>query len=165
MIKLREYKKSDTSRLVQLANNENVSRYLVSSFPYPYTLKEAEWWIDIGSKKNGAITRVIEYQAEFVGGIGIQPQMGWRSHLAEIGYWVGEKYWRKGIGTEALGAMTQLALSTGEYKKLFAPVFGPNQVSMKVLEKNGYSLEGVLKQEVFKNGRYYDLYHYARIFS
>lgn len=165
MIKLREYKKSDTDRLVQLANNENVSRYLVDSFPYPYTRKDAEWWIDIGCKKNGAITRVIVYQEEFVGGIGIQPKIGWKSHLAEIGYWLGEEYWGRGIGTEALGIMTHLALSAGKYKKLFAPVLGPNRASMEVLEKNGYILEGILKQEVFKGGQYYDICHYAKIFS
>jgi len=61
--------------------------------------------------------------------------------------------------------MTHLALSAGKYKKLFAPVLGPNRASMEVLEKNGYILEGILKQEVFKSGQYYDICHYAKVFS
>lgn len=67
MIALREYTDSDIDRLVELANNENVSRYLVSTFPFPYTMEDAAWWIATGSKHNGAITRVIEYQGLFVG--------------------------------------------------------------------------------------------------
>ncbi|MCH8010780.1 MAG: GNAT family N-acetyltransferase [Candidatus Marinimicrobia bacterium] len=146
-------------------NNENVSRYLVYTFPYPYTKQDAEWWIEIGSKANGSVTKVIEYRGEFVGGVGIKPQTGWKSHLAEIGFWVGEEYWGKGITSEALRTMSDLVFSTMKYKKLFAPVLGPNKASMRVLEKCEYNLEGVLKREVFKGGQYSDVYHYAKYCS
>ena len=76
MISLREYADSDLERLVNLANNENVARYLVYTFPHPYTNEDAEWWIGTGSKQNGAITRVIEYRGLFVGSVGITPQGG-----------------------------------------------------------------------------------------
>ncbi|MCW8955664.1 MAG: GNAT family N-acetyltransferase [Gammaproteobacteria bacterium] len=162
MIILRKYKKSDANRLVDLANNENVSRFLVNTFPYPYTIKDAELWIETGSRANGSITKVIEYRGEFVGSVGIIPQTGWKNHLAEIGYWVGEEYWGNGIATEALRTISDLALSSLKYKKLFATVFGPNKASIRVLEKCGYSLEGYLKYEVFKGGKYYDVCHYAK---
>ncbi len=161
MIELREYKNSDAERLVDLANNKNVSRYLVDTFPYPYTQKDADWWIETGTKENGAETKVIEYDGEFVGSVGIVPQTGWRSHVAEIGYWLGEAHWGRGIVTNALNQMCQLAFATGKYYKLFAPVLGPNTASMRVLEKNRFRLEGVLKQEVFKHGEYFDLHRYA----
>jgi len=138
---------------------------LIYTFPYPYTKQDAEWWIKTGSKANNALTKAIEYQGELVGTVGITPQTGWKEHSAEIGYWVGEEYWGKGIATEALRAMSDLAFSTMKYKKLFAPVLGPNKASMRVLEKCGYSLEGVLKQEVFKGGHYFDGHYYAKFCS
>lgn len=161
MIELRDYRKTDADRLIQLVNNKNVSRYLVYTFPYPYTRKDAEWWIAVGATENKAITKIIEYQREFVGSVGITPQTDWRNHIAEIGYWVGEKYWRHGIATYALRKMTELAFSTNRYKKLFAPVLKPNKASIRVLKKNEYQLEGILKQEVFKDEQYFDVYHFA----
>src|SRR5687768_11429146 len=105
MIILRDYKASDSDRLVKLANNKNVSRYLIYTFPFPYLKKDADWWIDVGCRENGSITKVIEYMGEFIGSVGISPQTGWRSHIAEIGYWVGESFWGKGITTEAVKMM------------------------------------------------------------
>lgn len=162
MLRLREYTKTDADRLVYLANNENVSRYLVYTFPYPYTILDALWWIETGSKLNGSITKVIEYEGDFVGSVGINPQTGWKSHIAEIGYWIAEEYWGQGIASQALAIMSDLAFSDMKYKKLFAPVLGPNKASMRVLEKCGYVLEGVFKREFLKNGQYFDGYYYAR---
>lgn len=162
MIKLREYTQTDIERLRDLANNKNVSRYLINTFPYPYTREDAEWWINTGSKEQGAITRVIEYDNVFVGSVGITPQSGWRSHIAEIGYWVGELYWSSGIATRALKEMSDYAISHLKYKKLIAPVLAPNKASMRVLEKSAYKLEGVLKNEVLKDDQYFDIHFYAK---
>lgn len=162
MIKLREYTKTDIDRLRDLANNKNVSRYLVNTFPYPYTREDAEWWINTGSKEQGASTRVIEYENVFVGSVGITPQSGWRSHIAEIGYWVGESYWSNGIATKALKEMSDYAICQLKYKKLIAPVLAPNKASMRVLKKSAYKLEGVLKNEVLKDGQYFDIHYYAK---
>jgi ribosomal-protein-alanine N-acetyltransferase len=162
MISLREYADSDLERLVQLANNENVSRYLVYTFPYPYTHEDAEWWIGTGSKQNGGIARVIEYQGVFVGNIGIRPESGWREHLGEIGYWLGEDYWGKGIATAALSQMTEYGFNSRNFRKLYATALAPNIASMRVLEKCGYQREGILRGEVQKSGTYFDLHHFAR---
>ena len=164
MITLRDYQKSDAPRLVLLANNKSVSRYLGYTFPYPYTEQDADWWLETGSKANNIVTKVIEYNGEFVGSIGITSQIGWRNHVAEIGYWLGEEYWGKGIASESLRIMTDYATSFLNYKKLFAPVLKPNKASMRVLEKCGYELEGILKQEIFKDGKFFDVYHYARCY-
>ena len=162
MITLRDYREADIDRLVELANNKNVSRFLVDTFAYPYTRRDAMAWIEIGSKANHAVTKVIEYHGEFVGSVAITPQTGWRSHSAEIGYWVGEAYWGRGIATEALRKMGDLVFSGLKYKKLFAPVLSPNKASMRVLEKCGYVLEGVLKNDVLKDGQYFDRHFYAK---
>ena len=162
MIALREFAGSDLDRLVQLANNENVSRYLVSTFPYPYTRADAAWWIGTGSKQNGAITRVIEFQGLFVGSVGITPQSGWRDHLGEIGYWVAEDYWGKGIAAAALREMTEYGFDRKDFRKLYAPVLAPNIASMRVLEKCGYEREAILRNEVQKGGSYFDIHQFAR---
>lgn len=162
MISLREYVESDLDRLVSLANNLGVSRYLVYTFPYPYTRDNADWWIGAGSKQNGAITRVIEYRGLFVGSVGITPQSGWRDHIAEIGYWIAEEYWGKGIATQALRQMTDYGFNTRDFRKLCAPVLAPNIASMRVLEKCGYQREGIMKNEVQKNGTYFDTHQFAR---
>lgn len=162
MIVLREYTDADLERLVILANNQNVSRYMMYTFPYPYTLKDAEWWIGTGSKQNGVIARAIEYQGLFVGGVGIKLQSGWREHLGEIGYWLGEEYWRKGIATAALSQMTDYGFTSRGFRKLYAPVLAPNIASMRVLEKCDYQREAILKDEVRKGGDYFDIHQFAR---
>jgi [ribosomal protein S5]-alanine N-acetyltransferase len=162
MIFLREYADSDLERLVNLANNKNVARYLVSTFPHPYTNEDAKWWIGTGSRQNGAITRVIEYQGLFVGSVSINLQSGWRDHLGEIGYWVAEDYWGKGIATAALHQMTDYGFINRNIRKLYAPVLAPNIASMRVLEKCGYQREAILKNEVQKHGTYFDTHHFAR---
>lgn len=162
---LRSYRASDVERLAELANNENVSRYLVDTFPYPYTKADADWWIASGSKENGAVTKAVEWNGVFVGSVGITPQKGWRNHIAEIGYWLGEAYWGQGIATLALRQMSAIAFEEHGFKKLFAPVFAPNQASMKVLEKNEYFLEGVFKREVVKSNKMFDIHFYAKFRS
>jgi [ribosomal protein S5]-alanine N-acetyltransferase len=163
MVVLRDYQKSDSDRLVRLANNENVSRYLIYTFPFPYLKKDAEWWIDFGCRENDSITKVVEYKGDFVGSVGISPQSGWRSHIAEIGYWIGENYWGMGIATEAVKLMTEISFSRLNFRKLFASVHAPNKASVRVLEKAGYELEGTLRQENFKDGEYRDVYQFARL--
>jgi [ribosomal protein S5]-alanine N-acetyltransferase len=163
MIILRDYKASDSDRLVKLANNKNVSRFLIYTFPFPYLKNDADWWIEFGCRENGAITKVIEYMGEFVGSVGISPQTGWRSHIAEIGYWIGESFWGKGIATEAVKMMTDISFSQLNFRKLFASVHAPNKASIRLLEKAGYELEATLRQENFKDGEYRDVHQYARL--
>jgi ribosomal-protein-alanine N-acetyltransferase len=162
MIALRDYCDSDLDRLVGLANNKNVSRYLVYTFPYPYTRSDAEWWIATVSKQHGSISRAIEHQGRLVGGVGITLQQGWREHLGEIGYWVGEEYWGKGIATAALKRMTDCAFTVLQLRKLYAPVLAPNVASMRVLVKSGYTREAVLQAEVQKDGLFFDIHQFVR---
>ena len=159
---LRDFRETDLDRLVALANDEEVSRYLMHTFPFPYTRADGEWWISTGSTQPGTITRAIENDGQLAGGVGIKLQTGWRSHLGEIGYWVARSYWRQGVGKAALEQMTEYGFSERGFEKLYAPVLGPNVASMKLLTKCGYVLEGILRSEVRKHGRSYDLHLFAR---
>lgn len=161
MVTLRNYASKDIEPLLVLANNYNVSRFLSYTFPYPYTRADAEWWITAGATAEGSVTKAIEYQGQLVGSVGLVLQVGWRGHLAELGYWLGEPYWGQGLATNAVQMIMESAFSDLKLEKLFASVLAPNKASMRVLEKCGFKLEGILKREVYKDEQFYDVHHYA----
>jgi len=163
VVELRDFKKDDNSLLVQHLNNERVIQYLTSRIPYPFTVEDATWWIDIGSKEG--ITKAIEVRGKLVGVIGVSFGENQHSRCAEIGYWLGEEYWGQGIATNSVLQMTQYVFSNTEVVRLFAPVFDPNKASMNVLEKCGYKLEGILEKRVYKNGEFFDEFLYAKVVS
>ena len=158
---LRDLKQQDTKLLVEFLNNINVTKYLSTRIPQPYTSQDAEWWVNKGSKTG--ITKAIEVNENFAGVIGVTIGEYENSRSAEIGYWLGEEYWGKGIATEAITEMTNDVFSSTEIIRLFAPVFSPNKASMRVLEKCGYTLAGVFKKAVFKNGEYFDGHLFEKI--
>lgn len=154
MIVLREYEESDVEEFASLANNKNVARYLSSTFPEPYTKKDAEWWVNEGSQQG--IHRIIEFDGKIAGAVGVNFKEAERSRSAAIGYWLGEPYWGKGIACEALKLLTEYVFKHTDIIRLEANVFGPNIGSKRVAEKAGYLLEATLKKAVFKNGEFCD---------
>ena len=115
------------------------------------------------SKKQIGITKVIEYNGEFVGSVGAIPGINERRYSATVGYWLGEPFWGLGIASRALTILTSEIFTTTDYTRLYAGVFSPNKASMRVLEKSGYDFEGVCKNAIFKNGQFYDEHIYARL--
>ncbi|GJM14448.1 MAG: N-acetyltransferase [Pseudohongiella sp.] len=162
MISLRNYRPSDVDRLSEIANNREVSRYLAPSFPFPYTIEAARWWLETGVNTEGLSAKVIEFDGLFVGAVGTQAKAGWMSHTAEIGYWIDQAHWGRGIATAALAAMTELAFSELGYSKLQAQVLLPNDSSVRVLQKCDYFLEAELRREVYKEGQFFDVQQFAR---
>ena len=116
-------------------------------------------------RSHGSINKAILLDDVFVGSVGIKPQQGWKNHCAEIGYWVAQEYWGQGIATTALKMMSRNAFKDHGLQKLFATVLAPNLGSMRVLDKAGYTQEGLLRRDVIKNGQYYDVHHYAKLSS
>jgi len=102
---------------------------------------------------------------EFAGVIGVSVGEYQHSRCAELGYWLGEEYWGKGIASDSLTQMTEYIFSSTKIVRLFAPVFDPNKASMRVLEKCGYKLEGVLEKGIFKNGEFFNEHMFARVHS
>jgi ribosomal-protein-alanine N-acetyltransferase len=98
---------------------------------------------------------------EAVGGIGFQLQGDVERVSAEIGYWLGEPFWRRGIATEALVALTKYALVTHGLTRVYAVPFASNTASCRVLEKAGYVLEGKLRRSAVKDGNITDQLQYA----
>jgi len=161
MINLRPFISADAPALLQLLNNTNVTRYLSSRLPTPYTAEDAQWWINTGSKV-GTI-RAIEVEQAFIGCVGAEPGIFEQAHAAEIGYWIGEPYWGRGYVSQALAEMTECLFAQDGITRLFAPVFDPNLASMRVLEKCGYQREGIARKGAFKNGQYYDKHIFSKL--
>ena len=125
MIELRDFNDSDTESIAIYANNLNVSRYMTSRMPYPYTKDDAIWWVEIGSKEQG-LNYAIDFEGKCIGVVGVRFGDLEQQFSAEIGYWVAEDYWGKGLGTEAVEKMTDYIFSETNTVRLSALVFSPN---------------------------------------
>jgi RimJ/RimL family protein N-acetyltransferase len=160
---LRAWRRGDESSLVRHANNRNVWLNLRDRFPHPYTAADAEAWIGTASAESPVANFAIVLADEAVGGIGLTPGTDIFRHSAEIGYWLGEPFWGRGIATEALRAVTQYAIKTHGLTRIFAVPFASNQASCRVLEKAGYVLEGRLRRSAIKDGLITDQVQYAYV--
>jgi RimJ/RimL family protein N-acetyltransferase len=158
---IREWRRGDEPSLVRHANNRKVWINLRDAFPHPYTMEDARRWVGKAGGEVPLTSYAIVVDGEAVGGIGIvlQPDVFRRS--AEIGYWLGEQYWGRGIVTEALRALTEYAFANFDLCRIYAGVFESNPASMRVLEKAGYEFEGRMKKAVTKDGKTMDDFIYA----
>lgn len=159
--KLRAWKKSDLESLVKYANNWQVAKYLTGRFPYPYTKEAGEAFINFATSSSPIHIFAIDIGGEACGTIGIHPQEDIHSYNAELGYWLGEPFWGKGIITKAVMEMVEYGFNNYEITRIFARPFGTNVGSQKVLEKAGFILEGRFEKTIFKKDRFEDELIYA----
>jgi RimJ/RimL family protein N-acetyltransferase len=158
---LRRFEREDRLALAELANNAAVSKYLRDRFPSPYTLDAADQWITIASFEHQAQNFAIQWQGQLAGGIGLEPFSDVHSRTAEIGYWLGEPYWGRGIATKAIGLMAGHGFSKLGFIRIQAALMAENIRSARALEKNGFALEGTMRRHITKHGRVYDALLYA----
>ena len=162
-VRLRPLRYADREIIANLANNKKIWNNVRDMFPHPYTLAEADKFLDMVKLQEPLITFAIEYEFQFCGVIGMVLQKDVYRKSAEIGYWIGEPFWGKGITTKALSLATQYAFETLELERLFANIFEGNEASKKVLEKCGFQLEGIGRKAVFKNNRFLDEWRYGKL--
>jgi RimJ/RimL family protein N-acetyltransferase len=160
---LRSWEWRDRDAIVRHANNRKVSLNLRDRFPYPYTERDARNWLDAVIGLEPETNFAIDVAGEAVGGIGYTMQYDVARRSAEIGYWLGEAFWGRGIATEALIAVTDHAFANHDLCRVFAHVFDWNQASARVLEKAGYAFEGRMRKSVTKEGQTIDQLMYAMI--
>jgi RimJ/RimL family protein N-acetyltransferase len=153
----------DLDALVRHADNLNVSRQLRDRFPYPYTRSAGRAFLEHVVAVRPVTNFAIEVDGAPAGGIGFAVGTDVERFSAEIGYWVGEPFWGRGIVTEALSLVTDYAFSQMTLLRLFALPFADNAASLRVLEKAGYTREGLLRSASVKFGRPRDQYIYARV--
>ncbi len=155
-VRLRGLQPDDAPALREQADNLAVWRNLLEGFPHPYTLADAEAWCS-GAWRQGGWVWGIEHEGAVIGCIGLRPESGWLRCNAEVGYWIGQPFWRRGITTEALRLVTAWAWAErAELSRIYAPIFAWNEGSQAVARSAGYALEARWPQSAFKAGQLID---------
>ena len=160
---LRKWEPSDLESLVQNANNCNIASKMRDTFHYPYTVKEGKEWIKFAGNEEWGYNFAITVNNKAVGGIGLTTGKDIERKSSEVGYWLGEEHWGKGIVSSALKGMVKFAFKELKLERIFAVPLEHNIASRKVLEKNNFVLEGILRNSVVKSGKIYNQALYAKI--
>lgn len=161
LFELRPWKMSDIDSLVCYANNWNIAKNMTDKFAFPYTTDNARAFIEFATKDNPIHIFAIEIDGQAIGGIGIHPQEDIHRKNAELGYWLAEPFWGKGIISKAIKQAVDIAFEIYDIDRVFARPFGTNIASQKVLEKNQFLLECKLEKVIIKDGVRIDELIYA----
>ncbi len=162
-ITLRRLELDDATALSTLANNFNIWINLRDYFPHPYLLADAEYFIKKCRSAKPQDTFAITYKDEFVGTIGLMFKNDIYKYTAEVGYWLGEPFWGKGITTTALKLLIRHSFEDLQLKRLVAFTVEYNKASAKVLEKSGFVKEGILRKHSYKNKQFWDEYVFGLV--
>jgi RimJ/RimL family protein N-acetyltransferase len=158
---VRDWSTADRPSLVRHANNWKIWINLRDRFPHPYTDADGRAFLEHVTARDSETVWAIEVDGEAAGGIGLVLLSDVERVSAELGYWLGEACWNRGIVTEAVRGVTAEAFRRYELTRIFALPFADNPGSIRVLEKAGYVLEGRLRQSAIKNGVVRDQLMYA----
>lgn len=162
---IRRWKLEDAETLSLLLNNENIMNNLRDGLPYPYTKKDAEEYIQamLNADPDKTYAFAILYENQVAGSIGVFRQENIHNQTAEMGYYIGEPYWGKGIGTCAVSQICHTIFTKTNIIRIYAEPFAYNTASCRILEKNGFQFEGTLRQNAVKNGKILDMKMYSLI--
>lgn len=161
---IRPYHPTDASQLATAADNPLIACNMRNTFPSPYTLDSANGWITLATASPPILNFAIVGPdgKTFLGGIGLRSLTDIECRTMEVGYWIAEAAWGRGLATEALTAFSRWTFETfGEVLRLEAGVFAPNGASSRVLEKAGFTHEGTRRRAIFKNGKVLDIRIYG----
>ena len=164
LILLRGLRKSDAASIQRNANNKRVARNL-PLLPSPYSMKDALRWVGVTQRQartaKGYDFGIVEKEHGCaVGCIGLK-NINLHDKNAEVGYWLGERYWGRGYVTEALGLMVRFVFKELRLRRVYAIVHASNQGSIKVLERSGFKREGSFRKACLMGGRWTDVYAYG----
>lgn len=164
-VSIRSWRLSDAADLAVIINNKKVLDNLRDGLPYPYAEKDGAAFISamLNAKQGAVFAFAITYEGNLVGSIGAFRQDNIHSRTAEMGYYIGEEYWGKGICTAAVKLICQHIFDNSDIIRIFAEPFAHNAASCRVLEKAGFQLEGTLRCNAVKNGKAMDMQMYSII--
>ncbi len=158
LVRLREYRKEDLPKILEYINDPEVKGLLNPAIPYPYTLEDEEKWLASNSATKDIYSFAIETLVEkrYIGGCGIN-KIDWKNSVVEVGIFIGDKsLWGKGFGSDAMKVLMAFVFEQLNINKIKLEVFSFNQRAIKSYEKCGFRVEGVLREEIFRNGKYFD---------
>ena len=149
--------------VARYADNPRIAANLRDVFPWPYSRRDAVSFVEhcVRQEGRGQLARAIEVDGAAVGSISLTLGSDVYRRSAELGYWLAEPFWGRGIMTWAVEEICREAFAAFDIVRIFAEPYAYNTGSRRVLEKAGFTLEGVLRRSVLKNGRMHDSCIYA----
>ncbi|MFN2509220.1 MAG: GNAT family N-acetyltransferase [Chthoniobacterales bacterium] len=160
---VRSWRLEDARALVKGANNRNVWLCLRDRMPHPYTLGDAGEYLRRATTAEPPESFCIEVNKTVAGAIGLHRKTDVHRRTAELGYWLAEPFWGRGIGTAVVRAFVAHSFETLPLDRIFAEVYANNPASARVLEKADFQFEGRLRKNVIKAGQVLDSLLYARL--
>lgn len=162
---IRQWKIEDAVSLAEMLNNKNIQANLRDGLPYPYTKNDAEEYITsmLAADKTKTFAFAITVDDKVVGSIGVFRCDNIHFRTAEMGYYIGEPYWGRGLGTSAVRQVCKYIFENTDIIRIFAEPFSYNIASCRVLEKVGFGFEGILHSNAIKNGKVLDMRMYSLI--
>ena len=153
--KIRKWKLSDAADLAAALSNKKVQDNLRDGLPFPYTEKDGVDYITtmLSTDENETFTFAITVDNMVIGSIGIFRQGNIHRQTAELGYYIAEEYWGKGIMTEAVKQICEYVFANSDIIRIYAEPFAYNIASCRVLEKAGFQYEGTLRSNAVKNSK------------
>lgn len=161
--KIRKWKLSDAAGLAAALSNKKVQNNLRDGLPYPYTEQDGEEYISamLSSDEKETFAFAITADNKVIGSIGVFRQENIHRQTAELGYYIAEEYWGKGIMTEAVKQICEYVFDKSDIIRIYAEPFAYNTPSCRVLEKAGFQYEGTLRSNAVKNGKVIDMKMYS----
>lgn len=160
-ITLRSWHINDVDDLVASANNKNIAQFMADVFPHPYTIENGKTFIMFATTNPNSKIFAIIVDGKPAGSIGLHLQTDILRKNAEIGYWLGEPFWGKGIITKVIPQVLDYGFKNMDIVRVFARIMGNNIASQKVVQKCGFVLEGKYEKTIFKNNEFLDELIYA----
>ncbi|MFI5227947.1 MAG: GNAT family N-acetyltransferase [Gemmatimonadales bacterium] len=160
---VRSYRVGDAASLARHGNNRRVWENLRDRFPHPFTESDGAAYIAHVLAADDETSFAIDVRGDAVGGISLHPGSDIERIAAEVGYWIGEDLWNRGIASAAIRLVTEHAFAARGLMRVFAVPFTTNAASCRALEKAGFQREGLMRQSALKDGRSLDQYLYARL--
>jgi ribosomal-protein-alanine N-acetyltransferase len=163
--KIREWQIKDAENLALAINNKKVQDNLREGIPYPYTVEDAKEYITsmLSADKDVTYAFAITVDDKAIGSIGVFRCNNIHFRTAEMGYYIAESYWGKGIGTSAVKQTCRYIFENTDILRIFAEPFACNTASCRILEKAGFQCEGILRKNAIKNEVVLDMKMYAMI--
>lgn len=161
--KIRKWMLSDVADLTAAISNKKVQDNLRDGIPYPYTVQDGINFISamLSADENDTFAFAITVDEKAIGSIGVYRQENIHRQTAELGYYIAEEYWGKGIMTEAIKQICQYVFQKSDILRIYAEPFAYNEASCRVLEKAGFQYEGTLRNNAVKNGKVIDMKMYS----
>ncbi|MBQ2898696.1 MAG: GNAT family N-acetyltransferase [Oscillospiraceae bacterium] len=163
--KIRRWELSDARDLATALSNKKIQDNLRDGLPYPYTEQDGKEFISamLAANENDTFAFAITVNGKVIGNIGAFRQTNIHNKTAELGYYIAEEYWGKGIMTEAVKQLCDYVFSHTDIIRIYAEPFAYNIGSCRVLEKAGFQYEGTLRSNAFKNGNVLDMKMYSKL--